>query len=102
MSEVSFTVDPDSLDTLSSRLNGIESRMESAGSAVNGYSWTDLGPTQDVHSALQTFSSDWAKGLATISSTIDQLTKRLGAAATNYRGADNQIAQGASSGNAAL
>ncbi|HEX3753146.1 MAG TPA: type VII secretion target [Streptosporangiaceae bacterium] len=101
MSEVSFTVDPDSLDTLGSRLSGIESRMQSAGDAVNGYSWTDLGPTPDVHSALQKFSSDWAKGLKTISSTIDQLTKRLGAAASDYRGTDNQIAQAATSGNGA-
>lgn len=97
MSEVSFTVDPDSLDTLSGRLSGIESHMQGAGSAVNGYSWTGLGPTPDVHDALQSFSSDWAKGLGTLSGTIGQLARQLGDAAGAYRDTDSQIAQAASS-----
>lgn len=95
MTEVSFTVDPEGLDTLRGQLNAIESRMQGIGGTVDSYPWQELGPNANVHNALQSFSSDWSNGLAMISHNIQALTELLANAAGDYRGTDNQIAQAA-------
>ncbi len=95
MTEVSFTVDPEGLDTLRSRLGAIESCMQSMGQTVSSYPWQDLGSSPDVYEALQNFSSNWSNGLALISHNVQALTKLLTNAAGDYRGTDDQIAQAA-------
>ena len=95
MTEVSFTVDPEGLDTLRGRLTAIESRMQGIGGSVNSYSWQDLGPNPDVHNALGSFQGDWSNELTTITTNVQALATLLGGAATDYRGADNGIAQAA-------
>jgi uncharacterized phage infection (PIP) family protein YhgE len=101
MSEVSFTVDPQSLDSLRGRLDSIESRMTGIGGTIDSYPWQDLATTDDVHNALQSFSSDWSNGLALISHNIQQLTKLLSKASTDYQGTDDQVAQAATPGGVA-
>ena len=95
MTEVSFTVDPEDLDALRSRLSAIESRMQGMGQTASSYSWQELGSNPDVYEALQNFSSNWSNGLALISHNIQALAKLLTNAAGDYRGTDDQIAQAA-------
>jgi hypothetical protein len=95
MTEVSFSVDPEGMDTLRGRLAAIESRMQGIGDTVSSYAWQDLGPDPGVYNTLGSFHSDWSNGLAMISHNIQALTKLLANAAGDYRGTDNQIAQAA-------
>ena len=95
MTGVSFSVDPESLDSLRGRLTAIESRMQGIGDTVSSYAWQDLGPDPGVHNALLDFAGDWSKGLTTISSNIQGLAGLLAMAAGDYRGTDSQVAQAA-------
>lgn len=95
MTEVSFTVDPEGLDTLRARLTAVESRMQGIGDTAASYPWQDLGPDPGVFNALGSFNSDWSNGLAMISHNIQALTGLLANAAGDYRGTDDQIAQAA-------
>ena len=45
--------------------------------------------------ALQAFQSDWSSGLAKIGKNLTAMETLLDEAATDYRGIDQQIAQGA-------
>jgi hypothetical protein len=93
MTEASFTVDPEGLDTLRGRLTAIESRMQGTGATVASYTWQDLGPEPGVFNALGSFHSDWSNELTTITSNIQALATLLGAAAGYYRNTDNGIVQ---------
>lgn len=95
MPGVFFTVDPDGLAALRSQLEHIQSGMQDIGNAVDGYSPLDIGPDNAVWNALQAFQSDWSSGLAKIGKNLTAMETLLDEAATDYRGVDQQIAQGA-------
>jgi uncharacterized protein YukE len=95
MPDVFFTVDPDGLDALKSQLEHIQGDMQDTGNAVDAYSPLDLGPDNAVWNALQAFQSDWSSGLAKIGKNLTAMETLLDEAATDYRGIDQQIAQGA-------
>jgi uncharacterized protein YukE len=95
MPDVFFTVDPDGLEALRSQLEHIQSGMQDMGNAVDGYSPLDIGPDNAVWNALQAFQSDWSSGLAKIGKNLTAMETLLDEAATDYRGIDQQIAQGA-------
>jgi uncharacterized protein YukE len=95
MPDVFFTVDPDALEALRSQLEHIQGGMQDMGNAVDAYSPLDLGPDNAVWNALHAFESDWSSGLAKIGKNLTAMETLLDEAATDYRGTDQQIAQGA-------
>jgi hypothetical protein len=98
MSDACFTVDPDELNTLSTRLGEAVDGLQGMGVTLTGYQAADLGPDQGVWRALSDFADAWTSHLKATSSEVSALQKRLTSAATGYQGTEDQIGQAATAG----
>ena len=90
-----FTVDPDGLDALNSRLGEVVAGRQGMSVAVSAYYPLDLGPNASVSTALQDFTDSWFMRLTGISNEVTELQRGLTEAAGGYRGTEDEIVQAA-------
>jgi hypothetical protein len=102
MPDVFFTVDPDGLDSLRSRLDRIGTDLQEIGQVAGSYHPLELGPDPAVWDALQHFDASWSDGIAAIRRNLTALEGLLGKAAADYRGTDQQIAHDSTHSGTAL
>jgi hypothetical protein len=88
-----FTVDPATLQELSSTLSGIHSEMQNMHGVATGYEGL-LGGT-DLEGEVQGFCSHWNYGIGQLSDHMGQVVERLNAAAQNYGKSEQEIQKAA-------
>lgn len=89
----SFTVDPERLMALASRLDGLASDLGTA-TATAGWTSTALGSSR-VEGAIQGFVSHQADGVRALHESLAGGAQRVVEAASAYRGTDHDISAAA-------
>lgn len=102
MTDVSFTADPDGLDTLSSRLSRIHADMGGLSTTLGAYDRSDLSRRGEVWQALTTFNEKWSARIEGINGSLSALHDRLAKASSDYRGTDQGISSAAQQASAGL
>jgi hypothetical protein len=84
-----FTLDPATLDALSSTLSGIHNDMQGMDRAASGYQGL-LGGS-DLEGELSHFCDHWHYGIGQLSDHMGSVVDRLNAASQTYNGSDQAI-----------
>lgn len=84
-----FTVDPATLQELSSTLIGIHTEMQSMHGVAQGYSGLLGGSNLDWE--VERFCSDWGYGIQTLEDHMKKVIDRLEEAALTYSKSENEI-----------
>jgi len=91
-----FTVDPATLQELSSTLSGIHSQMQDMHSTASGYEGL-LGGS-DLEGEVGHFCSHWGYGIGQLADHMTKVVERLNAAAQGYSKSEGYIATAAGKG----
>jgi hypothetical protein len=91
-----FTVDPGTLQELSSTLSGIHSQMQSMHGVATGYEGL-LGGS-DLEGNVEHFCSHWGYGLSQLADHMGKVLQRLDAAAAGYGKSEQLIEHACSEG----
>jgi hypothetical protein len=84
-----FTVDPTTLQQLSSTLSGIHAEMQSMHAVATGYEGL-LGGS-DLDGAVEGFCSRWGYGIGKLADHMTKVVEHLDAAAATYQKSETDI-----------
>jgi hypothetical protein len=84
-----FTVDPATLQELSSTLSGIYSQMNSMHGVATGFEGL-LGGS-DLEGEVEGFCSHWGYGISQLGDHMQKVVERLNAAAATYGKSEHEI-----------
>lgn len=85
-----FTVDPATLEALSSTLSAIHSEMQSMQGVVTGYDGLLGGP--DLEGDVASFCGTWGYGIGQLADHMSTVVQRLDEAAVTYAKSESEIA----------
>jgi hypothetical protein len=91
-----FTVDPATLQELSSTLSGIHSEMENMHGVATGYEGL-LGGS-DLEGEVEHFCSHWNYGIGKLADHMSKVIERLDAAAAGYGKSERAISDACKEG----
>jgi hypothetical protein len=91
-----FTVDPATLQELSSTLSGIHSEMQAMHGVASGYEGL-LGGS-DLEGEVGNFCSHWGYGIGQLADHMSKVLERLDAAAAGYGKSEQDIQQACEKG----
>jgi hypothetical protein len=91
-----FTVDPATLQELSSTLSGVHSDMQNMLGVATGYEGL-LGGS-DLEGEVEHFCSHWHYGMGKLADHMSKVVERLNAAAEGYSKSEGYIAKAAGKG----
>jgi hypothetical protein len=84
-----FTVDPATLQELSSTLSGIHSEMQAMHGVATGYEGLLGGP--DLDGEVEGFCSHWGYGIGKLADHMTKVVEHLNAAAATYQKSETDI-----------
>jgi hypothetical protein len=84
-----FTVDPATLDELSSTLSGIHAEMQAMHGVATGYGGLLGGG--DLEGEVEHFCSHWGYGIGKLGDHMGKVVERLKGAATTYGKSESEI-----------
>jgi hypothetical protein len=91
-----FTVDPATLQQLSSTLSGIHSEMQGMHGVATGFEGL-LGGS-DLEGVLEGFCSHWNYGIGLLGEDMQKVVERLNNAAATYGKSESEIADACTAG----
>ena len=91
-----FTVDPATLQELSSTLQGVHSQMQNMHETASGYEGL-LGGS-DLEGEVGHFCSHWGYGIGQLGDHMSKVVQRLNAAAAGYGKSEQEIVNASNPG----